>query len=294
MINIKRLSECSVDKAVKAWNVGFEGYFFDATTNADAFLNRMVMEGLSTKLSVVAFHDQEPIGIVLSGIREVNGEKIAWNGGTGVAKDFRKKGVGKLMMEASFTIYREEGVKLATLEAISENENAIKLYESIGYQIVDELEYLEMNGSQDESPFGLSVEYKLQRLLPQQAGLLSFYKGGNPWQTQWQSAKGGEAITLVDESGIEAGYAYYRRSLDEKGNHVATVLFQCEANPECKDPASIIESLLHHVFGNCSESIKRVVPNMPVKKSKETSETLKSFGFKPTVKQVMMVKEMSN
>ena len=35
-------------EGVKAWNVGFEGYYFDATTTAENFVNRLVMGGTLT------------------------------------------------------------------------------------------------------------------------------------------------------------------------------------------------------------------------------------------------------
>ena len=40
-------------------------------------------EGLSPRLSVVAFKNNEPVGIVKNGIREIDGKKVAWNCGTG-------------------------------------------------------------------------------------------------------------------------------------------------------------------------------------------------------------------
>src|SRR5690606_28819443 len=129
--------------AVEAWNKGFEGYYFDATTTVDQFTNRMVLEGLSPSLSILAFDCDKPVGLILNGVRMIDGKKVAWNGGTGVAKDYRRNGVGKQLMDATLAIYEEEGVQIATLEAIKQNEKAIKLYENKGYKIVDELVHLQ-------------------------------------------------------------------------------------------------------------------------------------------------------
>lgn len=291
MIEIKRLTECTIEEGVKAWNVGFEGYYFDATTTAENFVNRLVSEGLSPRLSIVAFKDNEPIGIVKNGIREINGVKVAWNGGTGVGSEYRKLGIGKQLMEATLSIYQEEGVKVATLEAITENEKAISLYEKIGYEVIDQLEYLELKGA---SPKELETKnYLVEKALPQQIGFISFYKGTNPWQTCWQSAKDGEAIVIKDPiDDREIGYAIYRRSFNSEGKHVSTVLFQSEASSDRNDAKDIVKFTLSQVFGTFSDDIRRVVPNLPINESKLTYSVLKEIGFSPIVKQVFMKKEM--
>lgn len=293
MIEIKRLKDCTIEEGVEAWNTGFEGYYFDATTTADKFLTRLVNEGLSPHLSIVAFMDKKPIGIVKNGIREFNGKKLAWNGGTGVALDLRKKGIGKMLMEATLSILREEKVDYASLEAISDNIKAISLYKKMGYEIVDHLEYLGLEGQMDKSYSAISLDkYKVERAVPQQIGSIPFYKGLNPWQTQWQSAKDGEAIIVTDSDGNPIGYVYFRRTFNSGGTHVNTVLFQCEADPEHKDREEITRYLINEVFSTFSDDINRVIPNMPIGESKLTHSILKEIGFQLKTKQVYMMKKM--
>lgn len=293
MIEIKRLKDCTIEEGVEAWNTGFEGYYFDATTTADKFLTRLVNEGLSPHLSIVAFMDKKPIGIVKNGIREFNGKKLAWNGGTGVSLDLRKKGIGKMLMEATLSILREEKVDYASLEAISDNIKAISLYKKMGYEIVDHLEYLGLEGRMDKSYSAISLDkYKVERAVPQQIGSIPFYKGLNPWQTQWQSAKDGEAIIVKDSDGNPIGYVYFRRTYNSGGTHVNTVLFQCEADPEHKDREGITRYLINEVFSTFSDDINRVIPNMPIGESKLTHSILKEIGFQLKMKQVYMMKKM--
>lgn len=290
MIELKRLKDCTIEEGVKAWNVGFEGYYFDATTTPDKFINRLAAEGLSTELSIVAFKDDEPVGIVKSGVREFNGKKIAWNGGTGVALAVRKQGIGRLMMKETLQVYREEGVDIATLEAISSNERAIALYKQLGYEIVDDLVHLELKGSLSMNEDDSDKSYTIEKVVPQQISTLSFYKGMNPWQTQWQAAKDGLAIIVKDLEGIEVGYAYYKRSSDSEGKHIGTTLFQCEAKPIREDAEEIIDYMLNYIFDNFREDIRRVIPNLPKKKSRLTYEALVRLGFKDIANQVFMVR----
>ncbi|KOP71249.1 GNAT family N-acetyltransferase [Cytobacillus solani] len=293
MIEIKRLKDCTIEEGVEAWNTGFEGYYFDATTTADKFITRLVHEGLSPNLSIVAFMDKKPIGIVKNGIREFNGKKLAWNGGTGVALDLRKKGIGRMLMEETLSILNEEKVDYASLEAISENVKAISLYEKMGYEIVDHLEYLGLNGQLENNYSTISLnKYKIERAVPQQIGLIPFYKGMNPWQTQWQSARDGEAMIVKDSDENPIGYAYFRRTFNNEGKHINTVLYQCEVEPEQKDAEQITKSLINAVFRSFTDDINRVIPNLPIAQSGLTHSILKAIGFKSKTEQVYMIKKM--
>ncbi|MFC9707709.1 GNAT family N-acetyltransferase [Paenibacillus sp. NPDC056933] len=64
---------------------------------------------------------------------------MAWNGGTGIAPAFRGQGIGRVLMLRSLELCREHGVEIAILEALAQNENAIKLYQYVGYEITDRL-----------------------------------------------------------------------------------------------------------------------------------------------------------
>ena len=109
MIEIRRMSECTWKEAVGVWNEGFQDYFADVKMDADTFTARLAREGLSPDLSIVAFHDGRPVGILLNGIRSIAGKRMAWNGGTAVVPRRRRSGVGKALLEAAIRIYRENG-----------------------------------------------------------------------------------------------------------------------------------------------------------------------------------------
>ena len=293
MIEIKRLVDCTFQEGVKAWNTGFEEYYFDATSTPEKFINRLVQEGLSPSLSIVAFQDNKPVGIVMNGIREFDGKKIAWNGGTGVAKALRGQGIGKILMEETLSILKNEKVDLAALEAISDNHKAISLYQKMGYEIVDHLEYLTLDGPIKHHDSTNSIDdFKIERAIPQQVADISFYKGLSPWQSQWQNAKGGEAIILKDPSDATIGYVYYRRVFNEENKHVSTVLYQCEAENNHVNTEKIIKCLLNEVFSSYSNDINCVFPILPIGKSKITYETLTEMGFKRKTSQVYMIKQM--
>lgn len=292
VVEIRRLSECTIEQGVEAWNKGFEGYHFDMTTTPEAFKKRMDQEGLSGDLSVVAFDGEEPVGLVLNGTRESAGRKIGWNGGTGVAMSWRKKGVGKLLMEKTLQILNEQDVEVATLEAISGNEKAIELYKKLGYEIVDELHFMKLDGAVERKVPSDTREYNIRKADPEEIGRLPFYRGDFPWQTQWQSVRDGEGMIAFNDEGRAAGYAFFRKLTDEQGNHNRTILYQCETAPDEKEREEITNALLNSVFENFADPISRTAVNVPVTANAETYKVLQDRGFEKNISQVFMKKEL--
>ncbi|MCM3610278.1 GNAT family N-acetyltransferase [Planococcus sp. MERTA32b] len=290
MVEIRRLSECTIEQGTEAWNKGFEGYHFDMTTTPEAFEKRMEQEGLSREFSVVAFDGEEPVGLVLNGIREYAGRKIGWNGGTGVAMSFRKKGVGMQLMEKTLEILEEENVEVATLEAISGNEKAIALYKKLGYEIVDELHFMKLDGAVEGESNDAPEKYSLRKADPEEIGQLPFYRWDFPWQIQWQSVRDGEGLVALDGEGKPSGYAFYRRLNDEEGNHSRTVLYQCETAPDEKAREEITNALLDSVFENFADAISRTAVNVPVSANAMTCKVLQDRGFEKNISQVFMKK----
>lgn len=250
MITVKKVSECSFAESVQFWNEGFAGYYVDLTMTLSQFLNKLQTEGLSPEQSFVAYIDGEPAGFLLNGLRIIDGKKVAWNGGTGVAERFRGQGVGKVLMQHALELYREEQVDIATLEAFVQNERAIGLYKKMGYEIVDTLELYGHEGECEVDPFRWQVkgEYSVERSVPQAVKTLPFYQSMSPWQTQADSLRGGESLIVYNEEGDAIGYALYTRVLNEAGVPARIVLMQLGWDPLYDDVKDLTRFLLAEVF----------------------------------------------
>jgi GNAT superfamily N-acetyltransferase len=290
-IELKRLNQCSFQTALEVWNKGFQGYFVDMTLSLDSFLTRITAEGISPEYSFVAFAEDKPVGFLLNGLRQVGGKKLAWNGGTGVAPGFRGQGIGKVLVGAALEMYAAEGVNLAMLEAISTNQPAIALYNSFGYEIVDELLVLQTNGPLKE--FSASDAYTVSKLTPAAVSSLSFYRELSPWQAQAMSVtlNHGEALILVDKRGETVCYALYKRRFDDHGNLVSIALYQCEVAPSRGDAEGIVATALESVFSPVDSNCLRRAVNLS-KTNRLVIDRLLDSGLQTFIEQLHMMKNI--
>lgn len=279
-LTFKKLTECTIQDIITAWNRGFEGYFVQLEMTPELFFNRLVNEGLSLNHSLVAFDGGEPVAIVLNGFRVIDGKKTSWNGGMGIAPEYRGSGVSNLLMEAALKVYSEEGVEVATLEAIKENERAIRLYQKFGYEITDSLVYL--SGTVDVNTTPIAC----QSIRPEQLSTYQFYKEKLPWQCQWQSVKSGEAQIYFDENQQPLGYSLFKRAWDQQGQLEKVFLYQLELFVSPQDET--IKSILTSISGETNGPVSYLTINTPL--SNQIVTILLKIGFEKKTEQVLMVK----
>jgi ribosomal protein S18 acetylase RimI-like enzyme len=288
-LQLKRMSECSFQTMLDVWNEGFQGYFVDMTLSLERFLTRISSEGVLPQFSFVAFVEDEAVGFLLNGIRSHNGHKVAWNAGTGIIPAYRGKGVGRCLLNAAVELYKAEGVEIATLEAIINNYPAISLYKDCGYEVVDELTFLQTDD--DIRDFEVESFFKVQSATLREVSGLKFYPELMPWQHHWQSLARtrGEALIISDEAGVAVGYALFKQKLDSEGNLADIGLCQCEVAPDRRDAADIVAHALQAVFLTEPGEYRRSTDNFR-KSNQLVLELLKNAGFSTFIEQVHMIR----
>ncbi|MBX8944080.1 GNAT family N-acetyltransferase [Lysinibacillus sp. K60] len=281
-MKIKTVAQCTLDEVLKAWNKGFEGYFIEINMTAEMFLQRLVGEGLSPEHSIVVFDQEEPIAIVVNGFRTIDGQKTAWNGGTGISPAYRGKGVSRLLMEETLAIYKRENVELGTLEAIKENQVAIALYKKYGYVVANQLLFLSGEYEAKAIP---TVALQIEAIRPEQLAHRSFYQENVPWQCSWQSVKQGEARVFYNDSNEPLGYMLYKTLWNECGEVERILLYQLVILED-----SNVDLLPQFLASITTDKVHLTTVNF-LASNPATSYLLKQ-GLKVTTEQVHMTKEL--
>ena len=141
MITIKQLSKTSIKTIHEAFSKAFSDYVepFDLTQEQLQYM--IERRGCDFNLSFGAFDNDELIGFTLNGIGQWNGKLTAYDTGTGIIKEYRKKGIATRMFDESLPILRQHGVKQYLLEVIRSNKSAVELYKKAGFKTTREFDY---------------------------------------------------------------------------------------------------------------------------------------------------------
>jgi len=287
MIRFVSLSRLPVEEIVVLWNRGFENYFANVGTTADRFLTRVAAEGMSHERSFAAFEDDRPIGFVVNGFRTRNGKRRAWNGGTAILPEYRGSGYGKILMARNMALYAEEQVDEAMLEAFSQNDKAIRLYESVGYETVDRLFYMQRDG---RMKMAVPKGFEYRRGLPGDVRDATFDGGRSTWQTQADNLGKGECLQ-VWRDGRLVGYSLYKTVRGDDGQVSAMYLYQCEADPLRPDRQEILSAALSEAFRPLELACKRTVVNLR-ESNVSLCSMLRELGFEKSSEHVHMRKKM--
>lgn len=147
--------------------------------------NHIAQNAVQLEKSVGVFADNRMVGITLNGFGTWNGKETIYDAGTGVVPNFRRKGAGQAMFDFMIPKFREIGINQMLLEVISENKNALRLYQKIGFEETRRLIYFEQKEE-------LHIEARKNatiRLLenPDWQFLKTFHEDKTSWQNSIES-----------------------------------------------------------------------------------------------------------
>lgn len=135
MLQFKNLENISLEVLLETFNESFSDYFVGLQLTQEQLERKLISDAIDLSLSAGVFESEKLIGFILHGIALVNGEKAAYNGGTGVIPSKRGQQLTKLMYQFILPSLEAAGVKNCYLEVLEQNIQAIKSYESTGYKI---------------------------------------------------------------------------------------------------------------------------------------------------------------
>lgn len=89
--------------------------------------------------SIVAYADERPVAVMLSGVAHLDSGWVTRCGGLAVTPDYRHFGIANELMRR----FDEQAMGTRLLEVIQGNEPALTLYERLGYETVREIMYFQ-------------------------------------------------------------------------------------------------------------------------------------------------------
>ncbi len=176
-LDFKSAGTVSLETLAAVFTSTFSGYFSPMEMTSETLSQRVRLGQLDLHNSVLAYQDDNLVGMALLGLRGREG----WCGGFGINPEFRGRGHAHVLMTEFITRARGCGVTRLSLEVIARNVAAIRVYERAGMRITRDLLILERISSDIETvdhPDGLR-EADPQTLL-QHFGRLHL------WKPAWQ------------------------------------------------------------------------------------------------------------
>src|SRR5262249_42894746 len=106
---------------------------------------------------------------------------------TGIIPAFRHQGVGTAIFDFMTPIFRQDGFEQILLEVISQNKNAIRLYEKLGFERTRRLLYFEQKAPVELKP---DDKFEIREIsAPDWELFESFLDGKTSWQNSLESIK---------------------------------------------------------------------------------------------------------
>ena len=133
-IEIKNLKHTSLAAIVDCLSNAFQNYFVKMPTDVEFWSKRFQAARVDFSLSYGVFENDKLVAFIIHGVDQHNGQKTAFNTGTGVLKEFRGQHLVDEMYAHAFPILKENNIEKVMLEVIDKNQRAINVYERIGFQ----------------------------------------------------------------------------------------------------------------------------------------------------------------
>lgn len=120
----------------------FSDYQVDMQMSEEQFRQRVVRDRVELESSAGAFDEDRMIGFYMNGRGVWEGKQTAYDAGTGVVPDYRRRGVAEELFDFMMPQLKERGITQYLLEVLTSNERAVALYRKIGFEEVRRLAVL--------------------------------------------------------------------------------------------------------------------------------------------------------
>ncbi|KZS42382.1 GNAT family acetyltransferase [Aquimarina aggregata] len=132
---IKSLNTIDFKILMNCFLKAFENYYMKMPEDHQYYRNRWKMANVCFDLSFGMFDNDKIVGFIINAIDKRDKDLIAFNTGTGIIPEYRRKGIVYKLYEHAIPKFKKNGVTKCSLEVIKDNTIAVKAYKRIGFRI---------------------------------------------------------------------------------------------------------------------------------------------------------------
>lgn len=127
------------DRLYQATLDAFANYVVEYQPTKEALERMFLIENIDFGLSVGTFDGEEMVGFMLNGTGTWKDKKTIYDGATGVVPSHRNRGLSRRMFDFILPVLHENNFEQYLLEVITVNKPALRLYQSLGFEIQREV-----------------------------------------------------------------------------------------------------------------------------------------------------------
>jgi ribosomal protein S18 acetylase RimI-like enzyme len=187
MRTIITLDKVSFDTLYATFGEAFKDY--EIHLNRQELMVMLKRRGYIQELSFGALEDNKLVSFTLNGIGIFNGEKTAYDTGTGTIESFRGKGIASEIFNTSVPYLKNAGVTQYLLEVLQHNTKAVSVYKKIGFIVSREFNYFSyINSAVNLPDKKLPALFSVQETGPDELKDVSEFWDFRPsWQNSFEA-----------------------------------------------------------------------------------------------------------
>ena len=196
-----KAEETSKEKIYEAFQKGFSDYMIRFEMTQEEFFARFFgSDGNELACSYVAFNGENPIGLVLGGVKEFGGIRTMRCGTLCIDPPHRGQGVSDALFSLHEKNAIENGCRQLFLEVIKGNDRAVAFYEKKGYIKIYDMKYYTL----EKKNLGHAAQVELPKFSIREitddefTGMEKYLKDVHlNWQTDFQAMRKIEGIKYM-------------------------------------------------------------------------------------------------
>lgn len=182
MKNYRFLNDSDLIALHRCYLAAFSDYAVNMQASEKQFEQRLAHNGVRLDLSVGVFNEAgEMVGFTINGHELWQGEMTAYDSGTGVTPEYRRKGISEALFDWMLPKLKRHGIHQYLLEVITTNEPAVNLYRKLGFRQTRKLAVLRSNAPLERFESKMTIEIR-ETQNPDWRLFQSFWDGHPSWQ----------------------------------------------------------------------------------------------------------------